>query len=257
MNKVLLKYVNSIILVLLILPIGKISAQVNTEVMRKSELEQGLRTTGSIALDLKKGNTDYMSFGAGLRFDYRCNTLYTFFVSNLKVAEKDETEFLNTSFIHLRIMREISRHFSTEIFTQIERNKFINLQLRRLMGGGLRILAVGNEEKFLLNLGIGAMYEGEQYTIPYESDNYLFRSTNYIAGRCVFNNYSLFLITGYLQPDFGDPTDFRFLLNSELEIQLSRLLTFSTTIEYRYDSQPSSDLSRYDLNVTNGIKLTF
>jgi len=247
----------SCILLFLLIFTGITSAQVNTEVIRKTGLARGLKTTGSFDLDLKKGNTEYVSYGAGLRLDYWEGKYNSFIVTSLKIAEKDETEFLNKSFIHLRGMRRTSKYVTTEMFGQIEWNKFLNLKLRRLLGCGFRILLLDQAEVLTLHLGIGAMYEGEQNTVSSEADKNLFRASNYINGNCEVTDNSTFSITGYFQPDIRDPSDFRLLLDGSLDVELSKYLTFFTVFKYRYDSQPSVGLEDYDLNVTNGIKLTF
>ena len=101
------------------------------------------------------------------------------------------------------------------------------------------------------------MYEGEQNTISSEADKNILRSSNYITGGCDLKENINLLTTGYFQPDMSDPADFRFILESSLNVEMSEHFTFSTALKYRYDSQPSAGLEDYDLNVTNGIKLTF
>ncbi|MBT3232538.1 MAG: DUF481 domain-containing protein [Calditrichaeota bacterium] len=225
--------------------------------MRKAEVECGLKTTGSFDLDLKKGNTNFVSYGAGIRLDYWEGIYQSFAVASLKIAEKDETEFLNKSFIHIRGMRRTSKYVTTEMFAQIEWNKFLNLKLRRLLGGGFRIHLLDKSEALSLHLGLGVMYEGEQNTISSEADKNILRSSNYITGGCDLKENINLLTTGYFQPDMSDPADFRFIMESSLNVEMSEHFTFSTALKYRYDSQPSAGLEDYDLNVTNGIKLTF
>ncbi|MDP8241302.1 MAG: DUF481 domain-containing protein [Candidatus Hatepunaea meridiana] len=70
----------------------------------------------------------------------------------------------------------------------------------------------------------------------------------------VHQTYSL---TGYFQPDINNPSDFRILVNSELEIKLSETFSFTAEVKYRHDSEPPQGLKDYDINISNGISFTF
>jgi hypothetical protein len=85
----------------------------------------------------------------------------------------------------------------------------------------------------------------------------LARSTNYLALSLQLNRQASLSATGYYQPALRDLSDFRILVESNLDFRITQLVAWTTKTHYRFDSQPPSGLKRFDLELDNGISLTF
>ena len=229
-------------------------AQVNTESMRKAGSFTGLKISGFLGFQLKKGNTEYASFTGNLRFDYVRPKYNTFLVSNIQTAEKSGDEFTNEGFLHYRLIYTVDKIFQAEFISQLEYNDALHLKRRELVGAGLRLKAVKNE-KIESYVGIGAMYEGEYYSEILESDKKLLRSTNYLTVNWAVSETADFVLTGYFQPDFSNTTDYRILMDSGLDVNITERFSLNLKLNYRFDNDPLPGLENYDIGIISGIGL--
>lgn len=150
----------SIIVLLLILSGTAASrAQVNTEKMRAFDVE-GFATTLSGDIAIESGNADLFEIGLGGRVDYRRGRHYTFITGNLRYGEEGDATFRDQSFAHWRYNYRIVPGLVGEAFTQVQQNGFKLLQLRFLLGSGVRLRYVGTETIKLFQ-GTTLMYEHE------------------------------------------------------------------------------------------------
>ncbi|MFZ1729322.1 MAG: DUF481 domain-containing protein [Bacteroidota bacterium] len=248
-------------LFLLLLPCVA-GAQVNTEKLRRADSTSGVFFSTGIALGLDRGNSDFVSASGGLRLDYTRPGNDNFIVAQYDFKESDRGKITNKGFLHLRTMWLLSDLLTLEGFTQAEFNEFTSLENRDLLGAGTRWhpLRTGYDENdisFELFIGIGLMFEHEQYvTSPMEIATDRMRSTNYLTFNTLFTRSTLLRIVTYYQPVISSPADFRFSNESSLDFKVTKALTFSLTASYRYNSRPVLNVKRYDLQLRNGLQLT-
>ncbi len=67
----------------------------------------------------------------------------------------------------------------------------------------------------------------------------------------------LFSFTSYYQPDVRQFSDYRILVQSGFSVKLAKNLSLTTSLEYRFDSEPMTDIEKYDVGITNGITARF
>jgi putative salt-induced outer membrane protein YdiY len=241
---------------LLLDPGSIIQAQVDTEAMRESSIEEGWKTTLSLNALAQQGNTEVLFFDTKLRFDYRAAKLHIFFCASLQYGDESEERFINEGFMHLRWVRSLDSRFTVEVFVQNEFDDSILLEKRRLLGGGLRTLIL-EANKIILHMGNGFMIEHEDYTDPAEEDKRLLRSTNYLTGEWWLDDRIQIYLTTYFQPNVESISDYRVLLSNGLEFKLTDLLYANIKLGYRFDSEPLRGIKKYDIETVNGLSLTF
>lgn len=241
---------------LLLLPQNVLHAQVDTEAMRKSSLEEGWKTTLSLNALAQQGNTEVLFFDTKLRFDYRAAKLHIFFCASLQYGDESEERFVNEGFMHLRWVRSLDSRFAVEVFFQNEFDDTILLEKRRLLGGGLRTLIL-EANKIILHMGNGFMIEHEDYTDSAEENKKLLRSTNYLTGEWWLDDRIQIYMTTYVQPNVESISDYRILLSNGLEVKLTELLYVNIKLGYRYDSEPLENIKNYDIEMLNGLSLSF
>ncbi len=252
-----------ILLIFILFSIAKVYSQVNTETLRKSDLEEGWHNTISLNFGLNKGNSNFVTVNAGLRSDYRKDRFYSFLSSSVEYKEGNDKLISSKGFAHLRGIYTLTELLHPEIFIQKQYNKFIFLKDRNLAGGGMRLLLVNRRyekdsvSKLRLYLGIGAMYENEVFIKDIAQETHLLRSTNYVNFRWIIDPRLQVQFTSYFQFDTGRFHDCRVLSESTLSFSITEALKFSVSVNYRFDNEPPKDIKKYDLEVLNGISVLF
>lgn len=246
---------------LLILIPSLLLAQVNTVKMRNDE-KKGLSGNISVGYNMAMGNSEFLNFSPSVRIDYNTEN-YTNFITasyNRKQSKLDKNEdnlLAHKGFTHIRSVRSYSNLYSWELFGQWEFNEFINLENRLLVGTGARLdLTSDIFSTFDISLGIGGMYEIEEYIA--DKDKELWRSTNYLKIDWGLSDYASINLTSYFQFALSEPKDYRVLSEGELKINLSSCIIFGTSVNLRYDNDPSFDVKKkYDVELGNNFTIAF
>ena len=257
------KFIMKTALVVSVFMWGITLAQVNTEAMRKTDLEQGAQGSASLSIGYQSGNTEVMTLKTGLRADHIQGNYHTFLIGNFKRGEENEELYTNKGFLHLRGIQSRSRHLRLEAFAQWEYDEFILLQERKLLGGGIRWAPLQRNVGFLSNpdvnvyVGIGMMWEYEEIDLPGDVDTRLLRSTNYVSGNWTINEVMSCYVIGYYQVDTYNSCDYRILSDAGISFGITKALSFNMDMNFRYDHEPPGDVEKHDLEITNGVVLTF
>ncbi len=254
----------SLIMFILILITNFSFAQVNTEKLRKDSLKQGFSGNAGLEFGLNAGNSNYLSLDGNLRLDYLINKLDFFLVSDYEYKEGNKQKILDQGFTHLRCDIALSSTSFLEFFTQKEFNNFISLKDRNLIGSGLRFNILNKthiknkNSNINIFLGIGTMFENEVYNVqPQQITKNLIRSTNYLDFYWQPDTLINFSLVNYFQPYVSSVKNFRWLADANLKFLISRSFSFITHFALRYDNQPVAYIKKYDLELTNGIIVSF
>jgi hypothetical protein len=234
------------------------AAQVNVERLRPAG-EPGLRTTLDGDFALRTGNTEIIELGIAGRIDLQREASHTFLVANTRYARRDGVRFRNMAFSHLRHTHEVRRMVSVEGFAQVERDAYTLLQLRALVGSGVRLYYFRAEDAHLAH-GIAVMAEHERLDAARigpqdEPAVTVGRLSSYLTLRTRLGEHANLVNTAYVQPRLDDPADLRLLHEAALQVQLGPRVAFQTALNLRYDSRPPESVGSLDLTVRNGIVL--
>lgn len=235
-------------------------AQVNTEAMRRDTISPGLHHRIGLDFAYQDGNAQFLLLAAYYRLDYLSGDLYGFLVGRYGRGSGGDALFRNDGFAHLRLSYAFNPTLGAEAFAQEEFNDFILLRNRALGGGGVR-LTLADERKtgssFALHVGVGGMYERERIASEPPEATDLVRSTNYLAIAWTPAPFLRFNATTYAQFAVTHPHDYRLLTEASLGVKLSDLLEFNTSARHRYDNEPPPGIKGFDLQVANGLSVTF
>ena len=241
--------------------IGVLIAQVNTESMRKVDSAEGFKNTLGFNYGFEKSSQEVMEISGEYRIDYFTpGGLHSFLVLNYENGYEKESDEKNTivnkGFGHLRVTKNISSNLYIELFSQFGFNDFLLMKDRKLYGSGLRYKVIDND-KLNAFIGAGGMKEDEKYSLKTENLKSLLRSTNYFTWNINLGDNATLNNTAYYQYDISKPKDHRILYDGELEFELNEKLTFTFTLNYRYDNEPHGDLGKTYIQVNNGIEFSF
>ncbi len=254
---------HTIILGILLHIFGFAYAQINTEALRKLELKEGLYSGAQVDFGYQSGNSEYLTLKTMLRIDYLRRHNNFFLIVKYQRGAQAKQLFLNKGFIHLRGMHSWNKTITQEIFLQKEFDDFTSLSERNLIGGGLRLQLLARTgkadslRKILLFAGVGGMYEREEVSGRIAEDQRLFRSTNYLSLFTRIDERVRMQLISYFQFAAAKREDYRILVDGSLEFKLTRQLFFQASLNFRYDSQPPVEIKKYDLEISNGIKVWF
>jgi putative salt-induced outer membrane protein YdiY len=237
-------------------------AQVNTENMLPSSVQEGLNFSFAATAGLARGNSEFASLNTATRIDYIVPNDYTaFVVGNLDYREGNNQKIANRGFAHIRYIKQATELISPEVFVQRQFNAFTNLLDRSLGGGGVRFVFIDsqNTPDSILHidfmLGIGAMYEKEVLRTPDRYTTEIPRSTNYLNFRLKSESGISLNSVVYYQPSLTYAEDWRFLSTAGLSFPILKNLSFIVNFNYSYDNEPPIGIEKYDLELSNGIRI--
>ena len=239
-----------------------LAAQVNifnAETIRQMQLEPGWYN--SIALDLtyRTGNTDLFTARTRFRSDYLSKTYHGFVFGSLQQGRKSGAFFINKGMVHARIVRRLTEHLLFESFIQKQFNESILLNDRNLVGGGVRFALRPSSSRFNVYLGTGGMWEHERVNDKKHGEitTRIIRSTNYINWTWRLGESITTSATGYYQFHVRRFQDYRILFEGSITFLLTSKLAFPLRVNFRYDSEPPTNVRKHDVEIFNGLRYTF
>ena len=249
-------------LIIIILIIGSIHAQINTESMRSENFNDGFINKVNVDFGIEKADAEVIDLAVSYRVDYfNLTGMHIFLILNYKNGYEQEegldiNQVVNKGFSHLRMTKMISSTLFFEIFSQFGFNNFLLMKDRNLAGSGLRY-KIGSNDKINTFLGIGLMQENEIYDLVIEPEKKLLRSTNYLSWNIKFTENTKFNNTVYYQFSSSDINDYRLLYDGSIDFSMDENLSFFIELNYRYDNDPHGGTVNSYIQLNNGIEFTF
>ena len=257
------KILNRAIIVVTCVLTSAVWGQVNTETMRRGTSKEDLSGRIGFSLGYKSGNTEGFNVNSRFQADYYQENYHAFVVANYKQEESSGELLVNKAFVHVRGVKAANSHMMVEGFVQEEFNDFVLLQERSLIGTGVRWAPLQQGKAFTSNpnvnlfVGIGMMWEWEELDVPGDADTKLLRSTNYVSGNWRLADRVYIQATGYFQFDTYEPSDYRVLSDAAISFEINKKFEFKTELTFRYDHEPPEGVENHDLELTNGIQISF
>ena len=250
---------NSIIILLII---GSLHAQINTEAMRSENVNDGFINKVNFDFGIEKADAEVIDLAVSYRVDYfNLTGMHVFLILNYKNGyeqkkDLDKNQVVNKGFSHLRMTKTISSKLFFDVFTQFGFNDFLLMKNRKLGGSGLRY-KMGSNDRMNTFLGIGLMQENEIYDLVNEPEKKLLRSTNYLRWNINITENTEFNNTVYYQFSSLDINDYRLLYDGSINFSVDENLSFFMEINYRYDNDPHGGTVNSYIQLNNGIEFTF
>jgi putative salt-induced outer membrane protein YdiY len=242
------------IMIIVVMMASLAIAQVNTEKSRLKLQRSGFSGHMGFTYSITKGNSELVEIGLEPDFIYRSGKHQVFMLNSLSRITSDDQSIINKGFSHLRYNYDLTGRYIYEAFTQAQFDKSQDLNERYLVGTGIRIVHL-RTPKYLIANGIAGMYEYEKLKSGEVSE--LFRGSFYLYANIGIEDKMSFVNTIYIQPDVSNLEDYRVLNEGELQFAITDSFAFTSTLKYRYDSQPPANIKHYDLAVKNGLKFSF
>ncbi len=240
------------------LPMGT-QAIVNIESQRSEATAEPLQGHLELGLSGDSGNSDRNEWRLGGRLQWSpSSTARLLFIGRLNYGESRGVRSSNRAFAHLRLTRQSSPGRAIEFFGQMESDEFSRLNLRALLGAGLRLTRPGDDDRQAF--GIGLYHAWERLSddgLADQTSEQFWRANTYWHLQKALSPRLTVSSTLYLQPRIGPVTDLRILEQLACEIPLLTTLKFRLSLDLTHDSRPPAGVEQTDLHYRSTFRYDF
>jgi len=230
-------------------------AILNVESMRVAKSKDGFSGELQLDSDFLSGNTDSQHVNFGNRLQWDSGNKTNFILTSYSYGESSGARDVNKGYIHLRHIVHLNNRWAWEAFGQVESNEFTRLDLRELVGGGVRRTLKQDDDRLGMYVGMGGFYSTERLDDNSVTD--LVRANIYFVYKHKLNDTNQVMSTTYYQPAISNPDNFRALEQITYEIAMNRKLDLQLSLQVAHDSQPPSGVKLTDTGFHTGIKYRF
>lgn len=236
-----------------------VSAQiVNIEDKRKRLDSLGWFGQLDLGANLTKNTNRVTTLTGALRLDRLGEKGNVLFLSDYRLVQVSGRNALNAGFVHLRYGYEPKDKWRWEGFTQVQYDEQLRLNLRYLIGGGIRRrLYKSNGNRAYL--GLLYMYEYDEL-----SESAIFyrdhRLSSYLTLNIPIGGNITLASTSYYQPRLPNFRDTRLSSIVNLSVNLSNRFRVTSKFSLTFDERVNRDLPEVPTTTyqwINGLRYTF
>ncbi len=229
---------------------------VNTQPLLDKSEKKGFAAEFTGTMDWRTGNTTLIQLGGNLFLTgkFRRNRIIS--SSSIEWGMKNDVNFLNSMFTHLRHQYKITSWLTSEVFGQVSKNQFMRVNLRVLGGVGPRFEIV-NTDPFRLAVGVAYMFEHEEVDTADSNTNdthQTHRMSSYLSVSWKLDENLSVGSSTFFQPAVTNFQDYRVANDESLTVSVTDHLAVSLSFQLWYDSRAPASVESLD-TVTLG-KLT-
>lgn len=179
---------------------------------------------------------------------------YFLMLGNIDYSLANGSELSNSGLLHFRYNRKLNLRLKMEAFTQYQYNKLLGIEMRNLIGIGMRY-KINKSEKAVLYVGSLVMQEFEKTNDANDIKSYQ-RLSNYLSFSFKNNAKSIeFSSVIYYQPNLNLWADYRLNNQTSISLNISSKLQFVNSINVGFDTYAPINVSNRNINISNGFKL--
>ncbi len=218
---------------------------------------EGWSGGADLGVAITKGNSDTtnIALGLGLARETRRDktTVYGASIYNRETTAGVSRTVASTIRFGVRYDRDFRRKWFGYGFTDLERNRLQQLNLRWVLGGGLGYHAIRNEHTKLDLLGGLAM--NREYFKGFNNDRTSLETqlgetlSQQLSARMSLKEQLFFF------PNLSNGGEYRINFDTTLVADITRRIAWQLTLSDRYLSNPPSGFKQNDLLLTTGIRL--
>lgn len=201
---------------------------------------------------LTKNTKSLTNIGSNIHVQYKNEKNLYLILSNYNLLVSDKQNLINKAVIHLRHNYKINTALRSEFFLQAQNNSISKIELRTLVGAGLRF-KLSKKEMKKLYLGTSIMYEHEKIEKNIEPVSDLIRLSTYFSFNIYMEGNLSWIGTIYYQPAFQNFKDYRIATQTSLTYSLTKKIAFSTKFVLNFDAFPVNGIPQTDYNLSSGI----
>ena len=227
----------------------------NVEQERIKTDTTGWAGTAKLSFEYSKNEDEFLSGGVNLHLQYKTSKSLYLIKTDYDITKGSGKEFSNAGIVHFRYNYKIKDWLTAEVFTQLQFNKILKVDLRWLTGAGPRFRVIKTK---LFRMYIGALYMFEHEEI---ADTSLINNDHRLSSYMSFSlkikdNLSL-INTTYFQPRFSKFSDYRLSSQTDLKIGISKHFSFLLSYLYYLDKYPAAGVPSETHYFSNSLEYDF
>lgn len=219
-----------------------------------------------LGFSLKKQLNNVYTFNGNVNAVYLSEKHSYMTINFIKFIRQDASNILSEGYAHGRISFLRRQKLSYEPFIQVQYDRGRGLIWRELYGFTFR-LAIASKENTTFAANTGAMYEheiweGEVLRYPIDgsanrAEGKLVKSTSNLSFRTnLTKDITLFLV-GYYQARFERFFQPRVISDIQLQLQVSRYISFNTQFTSTFDALPLIEGNNFVYSFNNSLVINF
>jgi hypothetical protein len=241
---------------LVVVLFGFISSLNAQSIINTSSISHDLDSTISILADLSgnfsRGNAEIndINVSGGVGISATKNSSF-WVLGGLNLLTSGDEKIQSVHFIHLRYNYELSDRITLNAFTQFQANSVLAVTYRELFGVNFGYDFDSSDRNTLM---FGVFREFEKYEDASQSLLYRANVVGNTEIKLKQNNIVGFI---YFQPSLKEVSDYRLIGELSFLIPLASFLELEINLASRYDSNPISNIGRWDIGSTIGLHVEF
>lgn len=213
-------------LIFLFLPIfgfSQILSNENKNLFEKSDSNKFLKFSTEIGFQYLENSKSFMNFQNSNHIQFRKKNSDLSFITDLQILKNGNETILNSNILYLKWNYKISKNFYLEQILQHQTNQVYFIKQRDLISTGFRVNLFQDS---VFKIASGNSIFIERVSIR---DTLNYRLSFYIDSKINVSK-SKFGFSLYYQPEIFNFLDYRFLINSDFEIPISKKVSLKTQI---------------------------
>lgn len=252
-------FLKGLLLLILLLFSHSIHAQLlNVESVRTNADSAGWYGELEFDLSLNHYNEDVFEFTNESNLSYFTDKHAYMLLNKLKFVNLDGNSVISSGYIHLRSTFGRKGKLSPELFVQYQYNNNLGLNNRALGGAGIKYRFY-RSEKWQASVSTALMAEFEEWQLDDQAsvENEFLKSTSNISLRGKISETARFKLIGYYQARPDQFFKARSILESGLQMDLSKRVAVSINFVASYDAAPIIDIPNLTYELSNGFLIRF
>jgi len=230
----------------------------NVESVRTNADSAGWYGELEFDLSLNHYNEDVFEFTNESNLSYFTDKHAYMLLNKLKFVNLDGNSLISSGYVHLRSTFSRKNKLSPELFVQYQYNNNLGLNNRALGGAGIKYRFY-RSEKWQASVSTALMAEYEEWQLNDQAsvENEFLKSTSNISLRGKISETARFKLIGYYQARPDQFFKARSILESGLQMDLSKRVAVSINFVASYDAAPIIDIPNLTYELSNGFLIRF
>lgn len=229
---------------------------INIERFRVSKDTTGLFGELGLGGTLIKSSSDITILESNLLLEWKNKKDLFLLIANYNILTGDGIDLIDEALLHIRYNYILSQRWIWEVFLQLQKNELLNIQSRKLIGTGPRVILL-NKKPIKIYIGSLMMVEFEDEIATPNISHLDIRNSSYLTLKLHLLETVELSSTSYFQPLFYVKKDYRVLNQSSLKLAAGKHFLFTINYNLLYDSKPALGIFPESLKLTTGITYKF
>lgn len=207
----------------------------------------------SLSASFLQLNKKVVTLRGSAQVEYKKNKYLFLFLNDYSLLKAGNEAFENAAFQHLRYNYKLKQNLTLEAFGQAQNNKIQHINLRALLGTGLRwrMYKSGNGKN---RLYLAMAYMQEYNEFKNEKNQRFKRISSYLSGIYEPNTTMKFFTMTYYQPDILQIKNARLSSQNTCFLKINKHLSFKVEFNMAYDPTLPPTINYWSYSWVNGLR---